>query len=45
MIDGYLQRKTMRNLYLIRQQTVSALGITFRSMRSVEKWGSGKVRK
>lgn len=36
MIDGYLQRKTMRNLYLIRQQTVSALGITFRSMRAFD---------
>jgi len=36
MIEGYLQRKTIRNLYLIRQQTVSALGMTFRSMRSFD---------
>jgi len=36
MIEGYLQRKTMRNLYLIREQTVSALGMTFRSMRSFD---------
>jgi len=34
MIEGYLQRKTMRNLFLIREQTVTVLGMTFRSMRS-----------
>ena len=40
MIEGYLQRRTIRNLYLIREQTVSALGMTFRSMRSFDfkKW-------
>ncbi len=36
MIEGYLQRRTMRNLYLIREQTVSVLGMTFRSMRSFD---------
>ena len=36
MIEGYLQRRTIRNLHLIRQQTVSALGMTFRSMRSFD---------
>ena len=36
MIEGYLQRRAMRNLYLIRDQTVSVLGMVFRLTSSFD---------
>jgi len=36
MIEGYLQRRTIRNLYLIREETISVLGMIFISRTSFD---------
>lgn len=36
MIEGYLQSRTMLNLYLIRELAISVLSVTFRAMKTFD---------